>query len=122
MLSHIIPSFELPSWSDRQGLYTKGLSACPGQSNLAVRQAEFHANLPDRQPNISLFVDVLHIGQVKISFGQLIFKTSKYLFGQPVSGVEIRGRPIVRDHHFLGKDDHVLTDDSLSDDLIFSLN
>jgi hypothetical protein len=31
---------------------------------------------------------------------------------------DIRGRPIVRDHHFLGKDDHVLTDDSPSDDLI----
>jgi hypothetical protein len=24
---------------------------CPGQSNLAVAQADFHAHLPDRQPN-----------------------------------------------------------------------
>jgi hypothetical protein len=35
-------------------------------------------------------------------------------------GVEIRGHPVVRDHHFLGKDDHVLTDGSPSDDLIFA--
>jgi hypothetical protein len=35
-------------------------------------------------------------------------------------GVEIRGRPIVQDHHFLGKDGHVLTDGSPSDDLIFA--
>jgi hypothetical protein len=37
------------------------------------------------------------------------------------SGVEMRGRPIVRDHYFLGKDDNVLTDSSPSDDLIFAL-
>jgi hypothetical protein len=37
------------------------------------------------------------------------------------SGVEIRGRPVLRDHHFLGKDDHVLTDGSPSDDLVFAL-
>jgi hypothetical protein len=37
------------------------------------------------------------------------------------SGVEIRGCPIVRDHHFVMKDDHVLTDVSPSDDLIFVL-
>jgi hypothetical protein len=37
------------------------------------------------------------------------------------TGVEIRGRPVVRDHHFLGQDDHVLTDGSLSDDQIFAL-
>jgi hypothetical protein len=37
-----------------------------------------------------------------------------------ISGVEIRGRPIVGDHHFLGKDDHALTDGSSSDDLIFA--
>jgi hypothetical protein len=36
-------------------------------------------------------------------------------------GVEIRSRPIVRDHYFLGKDDHVLTDYSPPDDLIFIL-
>jgi hypothetical protein len=36
-------------------------------------------------------------------------------------GVEIRGRPVVRDHHFLGKDDHVLADGSPSDDQIFAL-
>jgi hypothetical protein len=36
-------------------------------------------------------------------------------------GVEISGRPVVRDHHFLGKDDHVLTDGSPSDDLIFAI-
>jgi hypothetical protein len=38
-----------------------------------------------------------------------------------LTGVEIRGRPIVQDHHFLWKDDHVLTDGSPSDDLIFAL-
>jgi hypothetical protein len=38
-----------------------------------------------------------------------------------LTGLEIRGHPIVRDHHFLGKDDHVLTDGSPSDDLIFAL-
>jgi hypothetical protein len=37
------------------------------------------------------------------------------------AGVEIRGRPVVQDHHFFGKDDHVLTDGSPSDDLIFAL-
>jgi hypothetical protein len=37
------------------------------------------------------------------------------------TGVEIRGRHVVRDHHFLGKDDQVLTDGSSSDDLIFAL-
>jgi hypothetical protein len=37
-----------------------------------------------------------------------------------IPGVEIRGRPIVRDHHFLGKDDHVLTDGSPPDDMIFA--
>jgi hypothetical protein len=37
-----------------------------------------------------------------------------------LAGVEIRGRPVVQDHHFLGKDDHVLTDGSLSDNLIFA--
>jgi hypothetical protein len=36
-------------------------------------------------------------------------------------GVEIRGRPFVPDHHFLGKDNHVLTDGSPSDNLIFAL-
>jgi hypothetical protein len=40
---------------------------------------------------------------------------------QVPTGVEIRGRPIVRDHHFLGKDNHVLTDGSPSDGLIFAL-
>jgi hypothetical protein len=40
---------------------------------------------------------------------------------EDVSGVAIRGRPIVQDHHFLGQDDHVLTDGSPSDDLIFAL-
>jgi hypothetical protein len=35
--------------------------------------------------------------------------------------VEIRGRPVVRDRHCLGKDDHGLTDGSPSDDLIFAL-
>jgi hypothetical protein len=44
---------------------------------------------------------------------------SKIQVGKP--GVEIRGRPVVRDHHLLGKDDHVLTDGSPSDDLIFVL-
>jgi hypothetical protein len=38
-----------------------------------------------------------------------------------ILGVEISGRPIVRDHHFLGKDDHVLTDGSPSAKLIFAL-
>jgi hypothetical protein len=38
-----------------------------------------------------------------------------------ITGVEIRGCPVVRDHHFLGKDDHGLTDGSPSDDLIFAL-
>jgi hypothetical protein len=42
------------------------------------------------------------------------------LFGA-YAGVEIRGHPIVRDHHFLGKDNHVLTNGSPSDDLIFAL-
>jgi hypothetical protein len=28
------------------------------------------------------------------------------------TGVEIRGGPVVRDRHFLGKDDHVLTEGS----------
>jgi hypothetical protein len=37
------------------------------------------------------------------------------------SGAEIRGHLIVRGHHFLGKDDRVLTDGSPSDDLIFAL-
>jgi hypothetical protein len=37
------------------------------------------------------------------------------------TGGEIRGRPVVPDHHFLGKVDHVLTDASPSDDLIFAL-
>jgi hypothetical protein len=36
-----------------------------------------------------------------------------------VARVEIRGGPIVRDHLFLWKEDHVLTDCSPSDDLIF---
>jgi hypothetical protein len=35
--------------------------------------------------------------------------------------VAVRGRAVVRDHHFLGKDDHVLTDGSSSEDLIFAL-
>jgi hypothetical protein len=38
-----------------------------------------------------------------------------------ISGVEIRGRPVVLDPHFLEKDDHVLTDGSPADDLIFAL-
>jgi hypothetical protein len=38
----------------------------------------------------------------------------------PSPGVQIRSRPIVRYHHFLGKDDHVLTHGSPSDDLIFA--
>jgi predicted HTH domain antitoxin len=38
-----------------------------------------------------------------------------------IAGVEIRGRPIVRDHHFSGNDDHVLIDGSPSDDLILAL-
>jgi hypothetical protein len=42
------------------------------------------------------------------------------LFKPTYTGVEIRCRPILRDHHFLGKDDHVLTDGSPSDDLIFA--
>jgi hypothetical protein len=37
-----------------------------------------------------------------------------------IAGVEIRGRPIVQDHHFFGKDDLVLTDGSSSDDQIFA--
>jgi hypothetical protein len=37
-----------------------------------------------------------------------------------LSGIEIRGRPVVGDYHFLEKDDHVLTDGSPSDDLISS--
>jgi hypothetical protein len=41
--------------------------------------------------------------------------------GRERSGVEIRGRPVVWDHHFLGLDDHVLTDGRSSDDLIFAL-
>jgi hypothetical protein len=32
-----------------------GLSACPGQPNLTVGQADFHAYLPDGQLNILLF-------------------------------------------------------------------
>jgi hypothetical protein len=32
-------------------------------------------------------------------------------------GVEIRGRPIVRDHSFLGKDDNDLTDSNSTDNL-----
>jgi hypothetical protein len=36
--------------------------------------------------------------------------------------VGIRGRPVVQDHHFLGKDDHVLTNGSPSDDLIFYMH
>jgi hypothetical protein len=35
-------------------------------------------------------------------------------------GVDIIGRPIVRDYHFLGNDDQVLTDGSPSDNLIFT--
>jgi hypothetical protein len=37
------------------------------------------------------------------------------------TGVEIRGRPVVKNHNFLGKDDPVLADFSPSDDLIFAL-
>jgi hypothetical protein len=36
------------------------------------------------------------------------------------TGVEIRGRLIVPDHNFIGKDDHALIDGSPSDDLIFA--
>jgi hypothetical protein len=45
-------------------------------------------------------------------------KTKVRYRGMPLmlSGLEIRGRPIVRDHHFiLGNDDHVLMDGSPSD-------
>jgi hypothetical protein len=38
-----------------------------------------------------------------------------------IAGVDIRGRLIVRGLYFLGKNDHVLTDGSPSDDLIFAL-
>jgi hypothetical protein len=38
-----------------------------------------------------------------------------------VAGEEIRGRPVIRDYHFQGKDDHTLTYGSPSDDLIFAL-
>ena len=41
-----------------------------------------------------------------LSLYQVIRKPSCY------TGVEIRGRPVVQDHHFLGKDDLVLTDGS----------
>jgi hypothetical protein len=44
----------------------------------------------------------------------------RLIMGLDDSGVEIRGRPIVRDHHFLEKDDHVLTDGSPSDNLVFA--
>jgi hypothetical protein len=33
-----------------------GLSACPGQPNLTVGQADIHANLPDGQPNMFTFL------------------------------------------------------------------
>jgi hypothetical protein len=46
------------------------MSACLGQPNLAVGQADFHVNLPDGQPNILHFVAIKHIGQVKFYFGQ----------------------------------------------------
>jgi hypothetical protein len=36
-------------------------------------------------------------------------------------GIEIRGRPVVRENNFLGKDDHVLTDGSSLDAVIFAL-
>jgi hypothetical protein len=36
------------------------------------------------------------------------------------AGVEIRGHPIIRDHHFIQKDENVLTDGSPSDSLIFA--
>jgi hypothetical protein len=41
-----------------------------GQSNLAIGQPDLYANLPDRKPNI--FVEILDIGQVKISFGPAV--------------------------------------------------
>ncbi len=52
----------------------------------------------------------------------LTCRLQRYLPELPkhVTGVEIRGRPIVRDHHLLGKDDHVVTDGSPADDLIFA--
>jgi hypothetical protein len=43
-----------------------------------------------------------------------------YQLVHDLTGLEIGGHPIVRDYHFLGKDDHVLTDGSPSDDLIFA--
>jgi hypothetical protein len=38
------------------------------------------------------------------------------------TGVEIRGSPVVRDHHFQGQDNHVFTDGSPSDDTKCSPN
>jgi hypothetical protein len=47
-----------------------------------------------------------------------VLLTWSWWLGRP--GLEIRGRYVIRDHHFFGKDDHVLTDGSPSDDLIFA--
>jgi hypothetical protein len=47
-----------------------GLHIQDSLPNLAVVQADFHDNLPDRQSIILYFVDIEHIGQVKIFFRQ----------------------------------------------------
>jgi hypothetical protein len=41
--------------------------------------------------------------------------------GLEVAGVEIRGRPVVQDHHFLVKDILVLTEGSPSNNLILAV-
>jgi hypothetical protein len=60
-----------------------------------------------------------HSRKVSASKCQQLKMGRKYKSDTP--GVEIRGRPVIQDHHFLGKDDHVLTDGSPSGDLIFAL-
>jgi hypothetical protein len=47
-------------------------------------------------------------------------KESSHSDNHDIAGVEIKDRPIIQEHHFLGKDDHVLTGGSPSDELIFA--
>jgi hypothetical protein len=53
-LAHLHPGPE-PALAVSAGARLQGPSACLGQPNLAVGQADTHANLPAGQPNISLF-------------------------------------------------------------------
>jgi hypothetical protein len=64
--------------------------------------------------NLYIFFATVTFSSHLLPFCLHLYLLSSVSF-QP-SGVEIRGR----DHHFLGKDDHVLTDGSPSDDLIFA--